>query len=84
MKQWEEKKKLYGYLKQQTDEIWHENICAWLRKEKLKREPESLIATQNNVIISYLPTPPLGQDMTRGQFFFYQSLTGLNSEFSFS
>ena len=31
---------------------------------------------------SYLPTPPLGQDMTQGQFF-KQSLMGLNSEFSF-
>ena len=29
------------------------------------------------------PTPPLGQDMTQDQFF-KQSLTGLNSEFSFS
>ena len=29
------------------------------------------------------PTPPLGQDMTQGQFF-KQSLAGLNSEFSFS
>ena len=34
---------------------------------------------------TYLPTPPLRQDMTQGQFFFLkQSLTGLNSEFSFS
>ena len=32
----------------------------------------------------YLPTPPLGQDMTQNQFFFKWSLTGLNSEFSFS
>ena len=32
---------------------------------------------------SYLLTPPLGQDMTQGQFF-KRSLTGLNSEFSFS
>ena len=32
---------------------------------------------------SYLPTPLLGQDMTQGQFF-KRSLTGLNSEFSFS
>ena len=32
---------------------------------------------------SYLPTPPLGQDMTQGQFF-KRSLTRLNSEFSFS
>ncbi len=29
------------------------------------------------------PTPPLGQDMTQGQFF-KQSLAGLNSEYSFS
>ena len=29
------------------------------------------------------PTPPLGQDMTQGQFF-KRGLTGLNSEFSFS
>ena len=29
------------------------------------------------------PTPPLGQDMTQGQFC-KRSLTGLNSEFSFS
>ena len=35
------------------------------------------------LIISYLPPPPLGQDMTQGQFF-KRSLTGLNSEFSFS
>ena len=29
------------------------------------------------------PTPPLGQDMTQGQFS-KRSLVGLNSEFSFS
>ena len=29
------------------------------------------------------PTPPLGQDMTQGQYF-KRSLAGLNSEFSFS
>ena len=33
--------------------------------------------------LSYLPTPLLGQDMTLGQSF-KRSLTGLNSEFSFS
>ena len=33
-------------------------------------------------ILSHLPTPLLGQDMTQGQFF-KQSLTDLNSEFSF-
>ena len=32
--------------------------------------------------ISYLPTPPLGQDMTQGQFFFFkQSLSGLEPDF---
>ena len=31
----------------------------------------------------YLPTPPLGQDMTQGRVF-KRSLTGFNSEFSFS
>ena len=36
-----------------------------------------------DAILPYLPTLPLGQDMTQGQFF-KQSLTGLNSEFSFS
>ena len=30
------------------------------------------------------PTPPLGQDMTQGQFFLKRSSTGFNSEFSFS
>ena len=34
-------------------------------------------------IIHIYPTPPLGQDMTQGQFF-KRSLTSLNSEFSFS
>ena len=33
--------------------------------------------------LPYLPTPPLGQDMKKGQFF-KRSLAGLNSEFSFS
>ena len=32
---------------------------------------------------SYLPTPPHGQDMTQSSFL-KRSLTGLNSEFSFS
>ena len=35
------------------------------------------------VFISYLPSPLFGQDITQGQFF-KQTLTGLNSEFSFS
>ena len=41
------------------------------------------IEAQSNIYLSYLPTPPFGQDMTRCQFF-KRSLTGLNSEFPFS
>ena len=37
----------------------------------------------SDVLLYYLPTPPLGQDMTQGQFF-KRWFTGLNSEFSFS
>ena len=40
----------------------------------------------NNIHINedpIYPTPPLGQDMTQGQFL-KRSLAGLNSEFSFS
>ena len=37
----------------------------------------------SNLFYHIYPTPPLGQDMTQGHFF-KQSLTGLNSEFSFS
>ena len=37
------------------------------------------------IFLSYLPNHPLlVQDMTQGQFFLKWSLTGLNSEFSFS
>ena len=43
---------------------------------------ELVLHTNNNNDPIY-PNPPLGQDMTQGQFF-KQSLTGLNSEFSFS
>ena len=38
---------------------------------------------RHKTIWSYLLTPPLGQDMTQGQIR-KRSLTGLNSEFSFS
>ena len=41
------------------------------------------ILAQVSALTSYLPTPPLKQDMTQGQFF-KRNLTGLNSEFSFS
>ena len=42
-----------------------------------------LLYIADEMNISYLLTPPLGQDMTQGPFFKW-SLTGLNSEFSFS
>ena len=40
-------------------------------------------STKEIIIYHIYPTPPLGQDMTQGQFF-KRSLTGLISEFSFS
>ena len=45
----------------------------------LMANPQSLLA----YMYIYLPTPPPGQDVTQGQFL-KRSLTGLNSEFSFS
>ena len=47
------------------------------------RESEEGERENMSTYLSYLPTPPLGQDMTQGQFF-KRSLTDLNSEFSFS
>ena len=47
------------------------------------QNPEDKTRDISNCILSYLSTPPLGQDMTQGQFF-KRSLTGFNSEFSFS
>ena len=39
-----------------------------------------LLIIQKVICLSYLPTPPLMQDMTQGKIF-KRSLTGLNSEF---
>ena len=44
---------------------------------------EDLALNNLQCLLSYLPTPPLEQDMTQGQFL-KRSLTGLISEFSFS
>ena len=47
--------------------------------------PNILIHIQSMIskhILSYLRTPPFGQDKTQGQFF-KRSLTGFNSEFYF-
>ena len=49
--------------------------------QKKQQKKKQLMHKHLNMHI-YL-TPPLGQDMTQGQFF-KRSLTGLNSEFSFS
>ena len=43
----------------------------------------SVLAALQKLTYHIYPTPPLGQDMTQGQFF-KRSLAGLNSEFSFS
>ena len=48
-----EEKQLYGYFKQQTDEISHKKTWTWQQKENFERETESLlIATQDNAIIT--------------------------------
>ena len=50
---------------------------------KKKRMVRTGLNHDSNWSYHIYPTPPLGQDMTQGQFF-KRSLTGLNSEFSFS
>ena len=50
------------------------------KEQKYHFEENKVLTWKHNHIY---PTPPLGQDMTQGQFF-KRSLTGLNSEFSFS
>ena len=63
-----------------------------LYSQQLQREREYLLrkrpafVNRRNIVLLLDPiylTPPLGQDMTQGQFF-KRSLAGLNSEFSFS
>ena len=55
------------YVSSHTEALWYnETVCLWI----------------TIYVYHIYPTPPLGQDMTQGQFF-KQSLTGLNSEFSF-
>ena len=53
----------------------------------LPSHKQSNLDGQNNLELTrtdpIYPTPPLGQDMTQGQFL-KRSLAGLNSEFSFS
>ena len=60
----------------------------WLVKNKTYRiifgsVNKSWSVNLKNIIIHIYPTPPLRQDMTQGRFF-KRSLTGMNSEFSFS
>ena len=62
--------------------LWNTISERWW--EKLTRSNNNNYNQVLNITIySYLPTPTLGQDMTQGRFF-KRSLTGLNSEFSFS
>ena len=77
---------------QSDDKSWISNLCRyWLKLGHLFDSTFSYISVHyygmilktSNILWSYLPTPPLGQDMTQGQIF-KRSLTGLNSEFSFS
>ena len=56
--------------KQDIQQLCDDTVC----------NPEDLPKAMNDPIYQ---TPPLGQDMTQGQFF-KRSLAGLNSEFSFS
>ena len=58
-----------------------QNVIAY-RSSKVSSRPDCILKF-TSCDNPYLPTPQLGQDMTQGQFF-NQSLTGLNSEFSFS
>ena len=75
------KQQLYGHLPliTKTIQVWrtrHAGYC-WRSRDELISDV--VLWTP----LPYLPTPPLEQDMTRGQFI-KRSLTGLNSEFSFS
>ena len=56
-------------------------VCVWRSILNLTSNYE--IKPLFSYTYSYLPTPPLGRDMTQGQFL-SGVLTGLNSEFSFS
>ena len=47
---WAEKQ-LYGYFKQQSDEISQERTWTWLRKGTLKRETESILRAAGNYAI---------------------------------
>ena len=57
------------------------NFCLWFT-EMVKSTLRHVLSLFLFVYLIY-PTPPLGQDMTRGQFL-SGSLTGFNSEFFFS
>ena len=60
-------------------------IFHWsLSDSKSSQISRILLSIRDYLINAYIyPTPPLGQYMTQGHFF-KRSLTGLNSEFSFS
>ena len=57
--------------------------CCTRENSLVSEIKESPIILGDNVTVDPIyPTPPLGQDMTQGQFF-KRSLAGLNLEFSF-
>ena len=66
----------------QTHLLWHYVHRSVYIRDMYKYERENE-RTDLLYIYPIYPTPPLGQDITQGQFF-KQSLTGLNSELSFS
>ena len=76
--------------------MWRQRWNCWLCNKRFQQTGIKMYKTRKDCVrkeihwnclfvctLSYLPTPPIGQDMTQGQFF-KRSLTGLNSEFSFS
>ena len=43
------------------------NKATWTRKQ-IHRKLRPISGSQRDMYLSYLPTPPLGQDVTQGQF----------------
>ena len=72
----------FALAKQMTTRNVYKNIYLFYRRTIVWSKEQSGEVLEI-VRLSYLPTPPFGQDMTQGQFL-SGGLTGLNSEFSFS
>ncbi len=80
---------LYNLVKIGSQLVWRSEICRNDAVEKNSTQQKGISGPPieflgiRRVRHPIYPTPPLGQDMTQGQFF-KRSLAGLNSEFSFS